>query len=218
MKRYCNQKRGTLFTCTWMIEPRMQTRPILIYSATLRPPKPKWTPDRDRRSFQQTLERSVPSPPYTICKLKHTDSSHKTFLAFNYISKYMSRAQALGSSSQKPQISFLCTDTLYLLLKTSAAKQTLRTPDAAEKKISNRPDLLYYSSKKTYRLPPHSANYFSFVSPFPHLFFLSSLLLLLLLFLLFHFPLVGFSHKLPFPFPAVPFLLTDLDIIARRRP
>ncbi len=32
------KKRGTLFTRTWMIEPLMQTRPILIYSATLRPP------------------------------------------------------------------------------------------------------------------------------------------------------------------------------------
>jgi hypothetical protein len=44
--------------------------------------------------FSKTLERSVSSPPYTIRKLKHTDSSDKTFLAFNYRNKYMPRAQA----------------------------------------------------------------------------------------------------------------------------
>jgi hypothetical protein len=46
---------------------------------------------------------------------------------------------SLGSFSQKPQISISCTDILYLLLKTSTAKQNiLQVPGVAEKFLVTR--------------------------------------------------------------------------------
>ncbi len=59
----------------------------------------------------------------------------------------MPRAQAPSEILlQKPQIPSICTDILSLLLRTSAAQQPLRVPDATERKIGNRQNLLYYRS------------------------------------------------------------------------
>ncbi len=220
----CNQKRGAQFHQHRMIEPLMRTRPILIYSSTLRLPKPKRTPDWDCWSFQQHSKgqfchHHTPFAKKQIHRLKHSNSICKTFLVFNYKNKYMPRAQApLEVLLRKPQIPSICTDILSLLLRTFAAEQPLRVPNATEKEIGNRENLLYYSSNI---LSPSSLCQLS-----PHTFVSSSLLLSALsnlssyfrLPFFFSFLLLAFPSSFHLPLSVVPFLLTDLAIIACRLP
>jgi hypothetical protein len=58
----------------------------------------------------------------------------ETFLVLITEYVHAESTSSLGSFSQKPKISIPCTNILYLLLKTSAAKQNiLRVPGAAKK-------------------------------------------------------------------------------------